>query len=158
MKQAKPSSLAPYVEMALPNWKHEADRVVTVQQLMQNRPPALLSTTLFLDESYIIQEMQPTKDSIPFKLIRKQYRDMCQVIDDMGMLTASAQLRSSGRMGSANADALIEWGKSDHWEEPLISYATEYARLTMKNYLDFLRSYKAGIFEHGRDLKLPKAS
>ena len=35
-------------------------------------------------------------ESFNFKLVRDRYRDMYQVIGDMGILTASAQIRSSG--------------------------------------------------------------
>src|SRR3978361_615857 len=86
MKQAKPSSLNPYLDVLQPAWLSEAERVVSIQKRMQNRPPALLSTTIFKNESYVVQEMEPVKDSINFKLLKKDYRNMYQVIDDMAML------------------------------------------------------------------------
>ena len=111
---------------------------------MQNRPPALLSTTIFQEESFVIQEMQPVKDSINFKLIKKEYRNIYQVIDDMAMLTASSQLRSSGRQGSANADELIAFGKNDQWQEPILKYAIDYAHEVKKYYIQFLKDFKTG--------------
>lgn len=147
MKQSTPSSLYPYIILKQPSWESDAERIVSIQQRMQNRPPALLSTTEFQGESFVIQEMQPTKDSINFGLIKKEYRNMYQVIDDMAMLSASSQLRSSGRQGSANADELIEFGKNDQWQESILKYVIEYAHQVKTDYTLFLKDYKAGAFK-----------
>lgn len=149
MKQSRPSSAVPFVSMQQPRWNSEAERIVCVQQIMQNRPPALLSTTHFQGVDYVIQEMQPVKDNINFRLLRKDYRHMYQVIDDMAMLTASSALRSSGRQGSATADELIAFGKNDQWQEAVLQYAINYAHEIKKYYLLFLKDFKAGAF---RDL------
>ena len=101
--------------------------VIGVQQRMQNVPAALLSTTVFRDESFIIQELQPVKDSIKFKQL-EDYRDMYQVIDDMASLTASAQLRSGGIQGSGIIDDLAAFGLDQGWQEAVIAYAQKYAR------------------------------
>jgi uncharacterized protein (DUF2252 family) len=147
MKQSVPSSLEPYVNINQPNWNSEAERIVAIQHRMQNRPPALFSTTIFRKESFVIQEMQPTKDSINFKLIKKEYRNMYQVIDDMAMLTASSQLRSSGRQGSAIADELIAFGQSEKWQEAVLKYAIENSLQVKKDYMYFLNDYKKGAFK-----------
>jgi uncharacterized protein (DUF2252 family) len=141
MKQAAPSSLMPYIDIAQPTWESEAHRIVSVQQRMQSIPPALLSTTNFRGEDFIIQEMQPVKDSINFNLIKDRYRDIYQVIDDMAMLTASSQLRSSGRQGSATADELIAFGQDNQWQDAILAYAARYEHKTRKNYADFLKQY-----------------
>ena len=151
MKQSKPSSLLPYINAPQPVWKTESERIVQVQQIMQNRVPALLSTTVFNEESFVIQEMQPVKDNINFKLIKKEYRNIYQVIDDMAMLTASSQLRSAGRQGSANADELIAFGKNDQWQEPVLQYCIEYSHEVKKYYLQFLKDYKKGIFKPAKE-------
>src|ERR1700749_4107159 len=56
MKQARPSSLLPFLQVQQLNWEHDADRVTAVQRRMQNVPSALLSTTVFRGEPYVIQE------------------------------------------------------------------------------------------------------
>jgi len=146
MKQAVASSLEPFVKVKQPEWESHAHRLVDIQKRMQNVPPALLATTSFKDDHYLIQEMQPTKDSINFNLIKDQYRDIYQVIDDMAMLTASAQLRSTGRQGSAIADDLIAFGKGDEWQREIIDYALEYTKVIEKYYEQYLVSYKEGYF------------
>ena len=146
MKQCRPSALQPYVKIPQPKWASEAERVVAVQQRMQNIPPALLSHTIFQDEPYLIQEMQPVKDSINFSLIRDRYRDMYQVIDDMAMLTASAQLRSSGRQGAATADELIALGQNDQWQDVVLEYAMSYAEKLGADYKKYEADFRQGYF------------
>ncbi len=141
MKQSVPSSLLPYVSFKQPDWKNEAERIVTIQQRMQNRAPALLSTSEFKSDHFVMQEMQPTKDSINFKLIKKEYRNIYQVIDDMAMLTASSQIRSSGRQGSVNADELMKLGLNLEWQEKLLQYAIGYSHTVRTDYMNFLKDY-----------------
>ena len=146
MKQAASSSLFPFVDTTQPSWETEADRIVAIQQRMQNRAPALLSTTRFLNDCYVIQEIQPTKDSINFKLLKKDYRHMYQVIDSMGMLAASAQLRSSGRQGSENADSLIDFARGHKWQAEILQYAMGYAQTLRTYYSQFLGDYHKQLF------------
>ncbi len=144
MKQARNSSLAPFVMVPQPEWSNQAERIVAVQQRMQNIPPALLSHSIFKDEPFLIQEMQPVKDSINFKLIRERYRDIYQVIDDMAMLTASAQLRSSGRQGASIADELIAFGQDCEWQNVILEYAEQYAAKVKLDYKQFIQDHKNG--------------
>jgi uncharacterized protein (DUF2252 family) len=137
MKEAAPSSLAPYIDARQPDWPSQASRVVA-QRRMQNRYPALLSTTEFRGKSFIMQEMQPAKDSINFKLLKDRYRDMYSVIDSMGMLTASSQLRSSGQDGSATTDELKRFAAGADWQEKVIAYAERDAERVQRYYDDFM--------------------
>ena len=146
MKEARESSLAPYLMVQQPVWKSEADRVLEIQQRMQNVLPSLMGTTFFESDSYTLQEMMPTEDNINFELIKDRYRDVYQVIDDMAMLTASAQLRSSGRQGSAIADELIAYGENTDWHESALQYAKQYATQVKKDYKEYLKGYKKGLY------------
>jgi uncharacterized protein (DUF2252 family) len=137
MKQAKPPAQKKYSSVQQPEWNSEAQRVVTIQQRMQNIPPALLSFTDFRGEPFIVQEMQPMKDSFDFKLVRDQYRDLYQVIDDMATLTASAQIRSSGWKGASVVDELSTFGENKQWQEPILEYARKYKQTVQKDYTEF---------------------
>jgi uncharacterized protein (DUF2252 family) len=141
MKEASPSSLIPFLTVDQPAWASEADRIISVQKKMQNRTPALLSTCGFRDKDYIMQEMQPTKDSIDFKLLRNRYREMYRVIDIMAVLTASSQLRSSGQRGSAITDSLTGFAADTGWQEPLLDYAAAYAGTVKEYYRQFLEDF-----------------
>ena len=146
MKQALPSSIQPWLGTQQPAWPSEAERVVAIQERMQNIPPALLSTTIFQDDPYVLKEMQPTADKIDFLMVRDRYKDVERVIRDMALLTASAQLRSSGRQGSTLADELIAFGKDQHWQQALLDYAVAYAAKVKKDYQAYFTAYKAGYF------------
>ena len=146
MKQALPSSLQPWLGTQQPAWTDDAERVVAIQERMQNISPALLSTTIFKGDPYVLKEMQPMADKIDFMVIRDQYKDMERVIKDMAMLTASAQLRSSGRQGSALADELIAFGKDHHWQQGLLDYAVTYAAKVKKDYQEYFKAFKGGFF------------
>ena len=143
MKQAKRSSLKPFVNVPQPNWESESHRMVTIQKTMQNIPPAQLSTLYFRGESYLMQELQPTKDRINFEMIQHDFEVVCSVIEDMAMITASAHLRSVGRMGSCIADELISFGQDNSWHAGLINYATSYKKKIISDYKEFKAILKA---------------
>lgn len=149
MKQSKASTLSPAVNLPQPQWANEAARIISVQQRMQYITPMLLSTTVFRGDSYVIQELQPVKDSINFKMIRDDYRDLYQVIDDMGMLMASSQLRSGGMQGSATIDELIAFGKAENWQKPLVDYAFSYAGKMKSYYKQYIKEFEKG--NYGKD-------
>lgn len=147
MKQARASSVQPYLPVQQLAWDNEAARVIGIQQRLQNVPAALLSTTCFRGDAFIIQELQPVKDTIKFKLLNN-YRDMYEVIDDMAALTASAQLRSGGMQGSGTIDELMAFGLDQGWQQAVIAYARQYA-LTVKTYhQQFVKDLKAGKYAH----------
>jgi uncharacterized protein (DUF2252 family) len=148
MKQSTASSLIPYVGVKQLAWESEAERITTIQRRMQNVSASLLSTTIFRGESYVIQELQPVKDTIKFKLLKDEYRDIYQVISDMAALTASAQLRSGGVQGSSIIDELSAFGKSDDWQQPLLDYSKKYSEKVKRDYLQFLKDYKNGVFNN----------
>jgi len=147
MKQARPSSVLPYTTVQQLQWPTEADRVIIIQKRMQNVSSSLLSTTIFRENSYVIQQLQPVKDTIKFKLLKDEYRDIYQVIDDMAALTASAQLRSGGIHGSAIIDELEAWGNDQQWQDTIIEYSRKYAEKVKRYYKQFVADYKAGRFE-----------
>jgi uncharacterized protein (DUF2252 family) len=146
MKEALPSSVLPWLTNAQPAWATEAERVVVIQQRMQNINPALLSTTIFQGASYVMKEMQPIADKIDFLTVKDRYKDIACVVEDMAFLTASAQLRSAGHRGAAVPDALIGFGEDSHWQAPLLEYAADYSDQVKKDYQEYFAAFKAGFF------------
>jgi uncharacterized protein (DUF2252 family) len=146
MKQALPSSVQPYVKIKQPPWGSEAERVIAVQKRMQNVSPAFLSSVIFKGEPFVLKHMQPTADKINFELIKDRPDDIDKVIDDMAILTASAQLRSGGRQGSAITDELIAFGENNQWEDAILKYALQYTKQVKKDYEEFMIGYKKGKY------------
>lgn len=146
MKQTRSSALSPYLSLQQPAWATEADRVVAVEYRMQDVPEALLTTTVFEGEAYKIQEMQPTEDKVEFHQVKEDGESMECVVKDMASLTASAQLRSAGRQGSAIADDLMAFGKTTTWKGELLAYARTYARQVKAYYRQYLADFNKGFF------------
>jgi uncharacterized protein (DUF2252 family) len=137
MKEAARSSLSRCVSWQQPQWTNEAERVVTLQKRMQNRCPALLSFTEYRGKSFVMQEMQSTKDNINFTLLKDRYRDMYSVVDKMAILTASAHIRSAGQDGSCVTDELKAFGRRNDWQDGVFSYAQAYAEKMKEYYKQF---------------------
>jgi len=146
MKQARRSSLSPYINAKQPVWESEAQRAISIKFRMQDVPEALLTTTNFKGDTYILQEMQPTEDKIDFHQVEDHYSRIYEAIHDMAMLTASAQLRSAGMRGSAVADDLMNYGKNDTWQKQIVEYAKDYAEQVKKDYLQYSNDYKHHFF------------
>ena len=74
------------------------------------------------------------KDSFDFRLVRDQYRDLYEIINDMATLTASAQIRSSGWRGATVVDELGAFGENKQWQESILEYAKQYKDTIQKYY------------------------
>ncbi len=148
MKQSFASSLQPYSTTLQPLWQDEADRILSIQERMQNVTPALLGRSQFKGDCYVLQELQPVEDTFDFSITSGNYRTMWQAVADMAVLTASAQLRSGGRDGSAIIDELKEFGQTvGHWREDLLTLAQGAAVQNEEDYQTFLRDYQKGLFK-----------
>ncbi|HUZ57329.1 MAG TPA: DUF2252 family protein [Hanamia sp.] len=147
MKQATPSSLLPYNHIAQPIWKSEAERIISVQKRMQNISPAQLSVNMFKGQSYVMQEMQPTKDRINFELIENNFKKISCVMQDMAVIAASSYLSSSGRQGSCIADDLILFASDTQWHQSVIDYALLYTKKVMNDYKSFRSDYKDELMQ-----------
>jgi uncharacterized protein (DUF2252 family) len=145
MKEARPSSVQPFNTIPQPQWNSEAERVITVQKMMQNVSPALLGENYFNGRTFIMQEMQPVKDRINFGLIENDFKKVEDILDSMAKISASTYLESSGRRGSATADELISFANTSGWKDDIFTFSLMFAQKT-KNYFEAFRSdYKKGF-------------
>ena len=142
MKEESHSSLLPYVKIQQPVWKSEAERMIAVQRIMQNTSPAQLSCIEFEGKQFVMQELQPTKDRINFELIEERFDDVCNVVEDMALVTASAHLRGAGRKGCCVVDELMVMGANNDWHDELITYALKYKKTVIKDFEEFKEVYK----------------
>jgi uncharacterized protein (DUF2252 family) len=138
LKAATESSLAKYVECKQPHWQTEAERVITIQKRMQAISMALLNTVSINGKSYIIREYQPTEDKIELSAERElKDKELKQLMQTFGQIVASAQLRSSGRQGSAIADELIDFAQQDWWSTEVMKYARDYSQKVAADWQEF---------------------
>ncbi len=136
-KQQPQSALQPYLTANQPAWKNEATRAMTVQQLVQSAPPALLAAIEFNDRSYLLRELQPTQDKIDLKVGKIDLPQLKKLIEIMGQITAFAHLHSSGKSGAAIADEFIAFGNKLDWREDILVYAGNYARQVQLDWRKF---------------------
>ena len=139
MKQATPSSLEKVAPAKQPRWLNEGERMVSVQQYMQNVCPALLSFVSFDREPFLIKKLQPSEDRVNFRLLKKREKDISQVIKEMAALAASAHLRSAARKGAATPDELMVFGNSDSWQNEIIGFSREYSKRVKGYHYEFIK-------------------
>jgi len=148
IKQASKSCILNYTKLKQPLWKNEAERVIQVQQMMQHVAPALLSSFQFNEEWYLVKQLQPTSDKIVVQKNAKQNNRLENYIINLASLTASAQLRSSGRLQSATADDLKAFALDNSWEKSLLDWCDKYAKIVSHDYDSYIQVWKNGYFKN----------
>jgi hypothetical protein len=68
------------------------------------------------------------------------------LMNTLGCITASAQLRSSGRDGSAITDELIKFGNRQDWATPLLAFAEQYSTQAEDDFTAYCWEYDNGFF------------
>jgi uncharacterized protein (DUF2252 family) len=139
MKQATPSSLEKFSPVKQPRWLNEGERMVSVQQYMQNVCPALLTFVSFDREPFLIKKLQPSEDRVNFRLLKKREKDISQVIKEMATLAASAHLRGAARKGAATPDELMDFGNSNSWQNEIIGFSREYSKRVKGYHYEFIK-------------------
>lgn len=146
LKQALPSSLMPHLAIAQPGWASEAERVVSVQRRMQAISPAFFRAVSMGRKSYVLRGLQPTADRVALTEWHGKLERLEGVLEAMGKLTAWAQLRSSGRQGSATADQLIAFSEKRRWPAELRVLARECTKQVRRDWKTYSKAYDQGAF------------
>jgi len=145
LKQATSSSLVPHLKIRQPAWPSQAHRVVAVQRRMQAVSMAFLHPIVDGNSSYVLRDLQPSEDRVSLDVRRTGLGQVSGVIEEMGQLMAWAHLRSSGRQGSAIADALIDFGTSaKSWRRDLLDAAHQCATQVESDWKAYCQAHDAG--------------
>jgi Uncharacterized protein conserved in bacteria len=142
VKQASPSSLASFGRLRQPAWRSEADRVVTIQRRMQAVAPAMLHAKKIGRGGYVLRELQPSKDRLRLEDAKGDPHQLRSAARAMGQVTAWAQLRSSGRNGSAAADDLVAFGGTRGWKNRLVDCGRSYEAQVQRDFKQFVKAQK----------------
>jgi uncharacterized protein (DUF2252 family) len=146
IKQAIPSALLPHVPTTQPAWRSEAERVVTVQGRMQAIAMAFLHPVTIDGQCYILRGLQPSEDRVALKHWNGKLRRLEDVLTTMGQVAAWDQLRCSGRVGSAIADELIDFGQQAAWRQELLDGATQCAETARSHWRIYAEAFDHGYF------------
>ncbi|HEY1392702.1 MAG TPA: DUF2252 family protein [Methylibium sp.] len=153
LKQALPSSLVPQLRARLPklkqpDWKSEAQRVVTLQRRMQAVSMAFLQPLRMGRQSYVLRALQPTEDRVVLDGAAQSLAQLKGVMQVMGECAAWAQLRSAGREGSAIADEWVAFGeRSKKWRRELMALARDCAAGVEADWKNYSAAYDEGAFK-----------
>ncbi|MDD3352124.1 DUF2252 domain-containing protein [Zoogloea sp.] len=147
LKQALPSSLAPWTAAPQPQWPNEASRVLTLQKRLQAIPMAFLQVVEWSGNSYILRDLQPSEDRVALDAWNGKLRRLEEVLSTMGQVVAWAHLRSAGRQGSASADAFVDFGQQTGWQAALIDQADAAAASVVADWQAYGAAFDAGYFE-----------
>ncbi|CAG4905890.1 DUF2252 domain-containing protein [Paraburkholderia saeva] len=146
LKEALPSSVAPYVKTKQPAWGSEAQRVVAIQQRAQAVSQAFLHAVEFNGKPYVLRSLQPSEDRVTLANWNGKLSRLESVVNNMAELSAWSQLRSGGREGSAIADELIAFGNGTDWHMPLIQLAVQCEAQVMTDWQAYSAAYDKGAF------------
>jgi uncharacterized protein (DUF2252 family) len=141
LKKERESCLQAYLSFSQPEWNSQAERAISVQQRMQAVSPTLLHQVKIKGKSYIMREYQPTEDKLDLSSHNQELK-LDKLMITLGQVVAWAQLRSSGRQGSAIADELINFGQHQGWRNDLIDYAQNYAQAVNIYFQAFHQDFK----------------
>lgn len=146
LKQALTSTVAHHWPAIQPRWPTEADRIFAIQQRMQAVPMAFLHAVQWKEASYILRALQPAEDRVNAHAIEHNVDSFLGLVHAMGQCLASAQLRSTGRQGSADADQLIEFASRKKWTIKVVQSAFDMAASTRMDWLTYCEAYDSGYF------------
>lgn len=146
LKAATGSSLAPYLKTKQLRWDTQAHRVVAIQRRMQAISMAFLQPVLIGNTAYVMRGLQPDEDRVALDHWKGKLPRLESVLNVMGKIVAWAQLRSSGRDGSATIDELIDFGQQNKWRKQLLEVAQHCAEHVEKDWRDYAKAYDAGKF------------
>lgn len=142
------SSAALHSPCVQPAWASEAQRVVSVQSMMQAAHPALLGTLMVSRgkqrHAGVMRELLPSEDRVALAALVGRPRQLADLFQSLGQILAWNQLRASGRQGADSADALIAWATSSRWahrvEPALLRLSHEAASRVMRQWQAYARS------------------
>lgn len=146
LKAAQPSSLLPHLAARQPHWESEAERVVAVQRRMQAISMAFLQPVRLDGQSCVLRALQPSEDRVDLRACSGRQKRLAGLVRTMGEIVAWGQLRSSGRDGSALADALIDFGTHPVWRDELIELARLCANAVREDWATYCAAYDDGAF------------
>ena len=123
LKQAPALAVRARAPLAQPKWRDDATRIVRVQERMQAVSMALLQPVKLGDRPCVLRVLQPSEDRLDMVASRHPAARLENIAAIAGKCVAWAQLRSSGREGSANADDLMAFAAGATWQRKLIALA-----------------------------------
>ena len=148
LKQSIPPSLTKFISyFSQSRWNDQSQRIIANQKKMQAIAPALLHSLEINGEHFVMREYQPTEDKIDLTSadLNLDQQSLEKLMKTLGNVVAWSHLRSSGRQGSANADALVDFAQDNGWHQEILNYAQKYSQTVIANHQEFKDSVIADL-------------
>jgi uncharacterized protein (DUF2252 family) len=145
LKASAPSCISNKTPFPQPRWPSEAMRVAAVGSRMQAIPPAFLEAVNVKGKAFLLRGLQPSEDRVDLQGAAAHPKQLGRLMCEFGAIAAWAQLRSSGREGSANADALIAFGHERKQLDALLDIASHMADQAENDWRAFAQHCTTGI-------------
>lgn len=146
LKRAVPSTLGRQFHSLQPHWDDDARRIVSVQDRMQAVSAAFLHPVKHAGEPFVLRALQPSEDRLPFERFGPQHELFEDAVVLLAQCAAWAQLRSSGRQGSASADELIAFAGKKKWQRQVAQAGAAMAIQVNADWASYAEAYDAGQF------------
>lgn len=95
----------------------------------------------------MLRALQPSEDRVSLVKVGHPVAGLQRLLGVMGQCLAWAQLRSSGRDGSATADDLIAFGRQSRWQPRMVDLAHEVAAEVQTDWTRFAEAFDDGVFD-----------
>jgi uncharacterized protein (DUF2252 family) len=122
-----------------PHWSSNAQRVLTVQSLLQSHPPDLRGELKIGQKSFTIRELQPSQDKIKCTEIHRT--DLENLLETAAKVTAGSHWQGAGQQGAATDREVMDYAAED-WGSILLEYAQGYAKQVKADLAEFLAVLK----------------
>ncbi|HUX84292.1 MAG TPA: DUF2252 family protein [Chitinophagaceae bacterium] len=146
LKEARASSLDPWLRTSQTHWANEATRIVTIQKRVQHVSPALLRALELDGKTFVLRELQPTEDKMDLEKCDGKVKKLELVLNTMAQLAASGQIRSGGQQGASITDTLKAFALEKSWQPEILAYAKSYSRQVIRDFAKFIIAYRKGAF------------
>jgi uncharacterized protein (DUF2252 family) len=138
VKEARPSSLAPYVSAHTP--RHEGKRIVRGARMVQSETDILLGWTTVDGRPFIVRQFRNLKGDIDPTTLKRS------LLDDYGRLAGALLARAHSR--SLDPRLLAGYfGDDKKLDKDIAAFAISYADQTQQDYDELLAAVAAGTIE-----------
>jgi uncharacterized protein (DUF2252 family) len=144
LKQSDSSSLGRCFARLQPHWNNEAQRITALQGRLQAVTAAFLHPVMLDGRPFVLRALQPSEDRLPLLRLREHAGMPECAMDVMARCLAWAQLRSAGRQGSANVDALLAFAAKKRWRGAAAQMAAAMAAQVSLDWETYCGAFDAG--------------
>jgi len=141
IKRAAPSAWAT-LRRHQPHWSSDAQRVASVQQVMQAASPALLSyVAAGAGASYVVKSLQPTTDRVDLAHCRDKAA-LLDVLTTMARAAGWAHLRGCGHQAADRIEKLQDFAAGGRWQSMALRLARHGRDVSLAQWKAFAEDYR----------------